>query len=947
MTHFPKLIHQAIWLSLIIIALGLSACGPNASQTAFPHDNSDLRPDERVEYGQLENGLRFAVMSNDTPSNTASLLMRLDVGSIHEQDDERGLAHFLEHMAFNGSENIPEGELIPRLEKYGLAFGPDTNASTDFDETIYQLELPEVNDEILDETLMIMREIADRLTLTPEAIARERDVILAEKRARESPGVNAFLDQFSFYLEGSLFPDRFPIGTEDTIRSVTAEQFVNFYRSYYRPESTFIVLVGDFETDYAAEKIAAHFADWNNSYPKRETVTLKPLRPEGVKVGYYSHPEIETSLTLNVMRPPDITADTGESRQDTFIQGLGNRILSRRLARMAEQIDSPFIFASASHTNFYDIRNINQVSLASEPEKWEIALAAGEQALRRAYLYGFTQAELNEQLANSRSALETAVQISGTDRTSNLAQTIMSLFAADSVMTSAKDDLTQFEAYADTITPKQVHDAFIENWTGYETPQIYLSTPLEIDQAEMRVLAAFTQSQEVEVTPIINEAPTEFAYSDFGPSGEVVERGRIDDIGIETIRFANNVRLNIKPTKYEQNVARIRVIFGRGELSLPAHRPGLRWFAPNMLNLGGLAVHTEDELRTLTAGKTIGASFSLGSQHLYLSGASTVDELREQLNLMTAYVTDPGYREEARSRYNKYITSFYPTLDSTPGGVASRDIDRIIRSGDPRFGIPTEEELITTDLSDLKNWMDMFLSDSAIEISVVGDVDIETVIDEVARTFGALPERKPNLWVAPDDVRNLTFPEGQNRPIILTHAGEPNTSLLRIYWPAPDGQDVDTVRKLNVLSSVLELKLTDILREDSGVSYSPSGFNFAPRTYPNYGYLGVSVEVSPEDIDNVAAKIRAIASDLRNGAIDMDVFERAIRPIRENVESSLETNSYWLGLIERAQSDPDALERHRSRVQTYEAVTLADIADMASTQFAPDQSLTIYILPED
>jgi len=201
-------------------------------------------------------------MANETPSNTATLLMRFDTGSINEADGQQGLAHFLEHMAFNGSTNIPEGEMIKRLEKFGLAFGADTNASTGFDETIYQLELPEVNDDILNETLMIMRETASNLTLDPEAIDRERGVILAEKRARISPAYNASIASLKFYLDGSPFPGRLPIGTEETIGSVTPENFRQFYNGFYRPEDTFIVLVGDFETDYAAGKIEEFFADW-------------------------------------------------------------------------------------------------------------------------------------------------------------------------------------------------------------------------------------------------------------------------------------------------------------------------------------------------------------------------------------------------------------------------------------------------------------------------------------------------------------------------------------------------------------------------------------------------------------------------------------------------------------------------------------------------------------
>jgi zinc protease len=201
-------------LSTAFAILFVTACSKDIKNSdalhpySFAHETSDLVVDEAIEYGRLPNGLRYAVRTNATPTKTATLLMRIDTGSINENDETRGLAHFLEHMAFNGSENIPEGEMIKTLEKFGLAFGPDTNASTGFFETSYQLELPEVDEVIINKTLMIMRETADNLTLNAEAIERERGVILAEKRARSSPGFDAFLDSLDFYLGDTIIPER-------------------------------------------------------------------------------------------------------------------------------------------------------------------------------------------------------------------------------------------------------------------------------------------------------------------------------------------------------------------------------------------------------------------------------------------------------------------------------------------------------------------------------------------------------------------------------------------------------------------------------------------------------------------------------------------------------------------------------------------------------------------
>lgn len=940
------MLKKSVYLSVFAGFLTAS-CADSPQEIYFPHHKSDLVAEAAIEYGRLPNGLRYAVMANETPSNTATLLMRFDTGSLNEEDGQEGLAHFLEHMAFNGSKNIPEGEMIKRLEKFGLAFGADTNASTSFDETIYQLELPEVNDEILDETLMIMRETASNLTLDADAIDRERGVILAEKRARISPAYNASIASLKFYLEGSLFPDRLPIGTEESIQSVTPENFREFYNGYYHPHETFIVLVGDFETDYAAGKIEEFFADWTVEARAKADVEIKPLGPRKAEAEVYVDPEIQTSLSFTVMSAPDLREDTAANRRAAFIESLGNRILSRRLAKIARSGEAAFINASASSSSIYDVRGLSTLSMSMQPDNWGLALAQGEQALRQAYEFGFTQAELDEQIANTRKGLEVAVQTSPTRRTSSLARQIMGSFSSDQVMTDPAANLERFEKYADSITPEQVHAAFKLKWEGLETPQLYLSTSKVVENAEDVLMQALTDSQAIEVEPLARAERSDFAYTDFGTPGKVMSRETVEDIGFEQIVFDNNVRLNIKKTPYQKDVISIDIALGKGDLFFPKDLPGFKWFAPNMLSLSGLKAHSADDIQTIMAGKSVGTSISFGSRRMYMSGATVPNNLGDQLNLMAAYATAPGYRDEAKTRYDNYIQSFYPTLDSTPGGVAAKEIERLIRSGDSRFGYPEEEDLINIEMSALENWLEPDLKKSAIEIGVVGDVDTEAVIQEVARTFGALAKVEANMPSIEGKDVELEFPKGSPRPVKLSHAGEAGTALLRTYWPAPDGRDVTTSRQVSLLTQLFKLRLTEVMREEEGASYSPSAFSYSPRIYPNYGYIGASLELDPKDIDRMSAKVDEIAAEFRAGVFDEALFERAIKPARERIETSLENNGYWMNVISEAQSDPERLERHRSRYEAYQNMTLEDLKSLAATLFDPRDAYRVQILPQE
>lgn len=940
----------------VIALFFISGCKASSPQTLAPDDvpfahmASDLPVDPAITYGELSNGLKYAVRENDTPTKTATLLMRIDTGSMNETDDTRGIAHFLEHMAFNGSENIPEGEMTKRLERFGLAFGADTNASTGFTETTYQLELPDVTEGMLNETLGIMRETAERLTLAPEAIDKERGVIQAERRARSNPAFRAFLDQLDFYAGHTILPSRLPIGTEATIDSVTPEQFRDFYKRYYRPEKTFVTLVGDLKPDFAVQKIEEFFGDWENSADFSAGINIE-IDSELIttpRERVYSDPEIQTSVSLAMFKPYEDEADNAAARKESLIESLGNTILNRRLGKMARSETSAFITAGVGTSNFFEVAEVSSLSVNAEPENWDAALAQGEQALRQALEYGFSQAELDEQLANLENSLEVSVQTSPTRRTPRLARQIMGAFGNESVVTTPQTTLERFVTNQPDVTLEAVTKAFREAWSGLnDAPQLYLQTPLTLADGEAKLKSAYETSKAIPVEAREEEAKLDFAYTDFGTPGKVAKRTRIEDLDATLITFENNVRLNMKKTDFEDNVIRLSARVGAGTLSAPLEEaPGFETYASNMLSLSGLGKHSVDDIRTVMAGKSVGVGRGLGDTVTTLSGSTTPDDLALQLKLMTAYATDPGYRPEAQAQYDKFIRSWYPTLDSTPGGVASRDLGRILRSGDTRWGVPAEADLLDVDFSLIKTWMNENVLNGAIELTVVGDIEEDVVIKAVGESFGALPERPTEIYRPDASLTSLKFPKGTTEPIKLSHAGDAETARLYVYWPAPDGTDVLLSRRTQMLSNLFELQLTEILREDEGATYSPRVTRSGSRLYKGYGFIGAQIEVSPDRIDDMADRIRGVAAQFRSGEIEQDLFERAIKPTLENLETSLESNGLWMGVLSQAQTDMIPIERFRTREETYQTMTLEDLKPIAVDVFEPKNSVEIQILPE-
>jgi zinc protease len=915
------------------------------SSVDFVHQASDIEADAAVVYGKLANGVRYAVMHNETPTKTAALRVRIDTGSFNETDDQRGAAHFIEHMAFNGSKNIVEGEMVKRLERFGLAFGADTNAYTSFDETVYTLDLPEVSTEIIDETLMIMRETVENMTLAPDAIDRERGVVQAEKRNSDSPAARAGRHNLRFLTKGSRISDRLPIGVDETLENMGAAELRSYYQSYYRPENTFVVLVGDIETDYAAAKISEYFSDWTVEGKSAEQKDAGDITPRSLEVGYFTDPEVQTSVSVSILKPYVPTHDTVDERKKAFIEGLGNRILNRRLQSLALKSDAEFLGGGAGISSLFEAADVATLSMSSRPENWQKALDVGLVELRKALKFGFTQAELDEQLANSRKSIEVAVQTAPTRRTARLAGGILSSFSSESVFSHPTSSLARINTYLDGITPDEVWGAFKEHWYGLDVPLLYLQTSVILDEPEADIQQAFEHSMSIEVEENVVQDTAKFAYTDFGTPGKIAERRHIDDVNADVIRFENNVLLNMKKTDFEKDVIRISVRVGDGSLSIPRKDNALSILAGNVMGAGGLEAHSADDIQRLMAGKAVGAGFSIGTKSFGISGSTVPSNLSDQFNLMMAQLIAPGYREESKARYDKYIESWYPTLDSTPGGVASRDVGRLLHSGDARYGIPSQVDLLTAEIDDVKSWISPQLADGFIDITVVGDIDEDAIIKEVARTFATLPTRKSGHKEYPD-MTKLVFPKGQKKPVTLTHSGDENRALLQVYWPAPDGTDMMRNRRLSVLRTIFSNRLTDVIREEEGAAYFPSAGRSGSRLFKGYGYMSASLGLTPQKIPAMTRKLDEIAVDFRDGNISDDEFDRAIQPILENLDSSLESNSYWMGVISNVQTDTWNIDNFRSREKAYRNMTLSDIKPLAADIFRSEAAYRVQILPQ-
>ncbi len=906
---------------------------------AWNFASSDVPVDPNIVFGVLPNGMKYALLKNSTPKDSVVLRMRVDVGSFAEADDQRGLAHFLEHMAFNGSTHVPEGEMVKLLERKGLAFGADTNASTGFDETVYELDLPNASDDLIDTGLMLMRETGSELTIDPAAVDRERGIILSERRARDTYQLRSVIDQFDFELQGMHVADRLPVGTEEVIRTAPAARIRDIYDRYYRPERATLVMVGDFDPAAVEGKIKTRFADWVGRGPAGADPDIGVIdytRPAAADD--FIDPAIQDAVTLTTFKPWVDEADTQTKRARSLAEGVGESIVSRRLAKIALNEDSPILagyFNEAAGWKVFD-----QVTLGAIAKEgaWQEALALVEQERRRAIEHGFTEAEVNEQLANRRTALRNAVAGVTTRRSDALADVLVKAAKGDFVMVRPETSQALFDATAPSLSAAAVTAAFRSRMDGFSPPLVRVTVKKPIQGGTDAVLAALSRSARVTVAAPTEAANAAFAYDNFGTPGKIVGDERIEDLGIRRIRFDNNVLLNIMTTDFQKDRVMLSLRVDGGNLLATRDDPTKVSLAGSLM-LGGLEAHSVDDLRSILAGRTVSPSFGVGTDAFGGSAVTSPEDFGLQAKLMAAYLTHPGYRQDGLALIRRVLPQQYAANDATPAAVIGRDAGGILANDDPRSQTPPLETLMALDWAQLKPVVAESFAHGAIEIGVVGDIDEQAAIDAIAATFGALPERRASFDPRTDArIRRFAIDRSERT---LIHKGPAEQAEVRVYWPARDDSDLGEAMRLNLLSRVMQLMLTEELRERLGESYSPGAAASLSDEFPGYGYLFAASNVDYKDLATTRAAIFAIAKDLRDKPVDADLLDRARKPLIEAMIKARRENSYWLNYVGEATTHADRLDRSRKGIGEVKAATAAELQTLARQYLVDDKALVI------
>ncbi|MFO7839894.1 MAG: insulinase family protein [Desulfosalsimonadaceae bacterium] len=954
--HLPQPLKSLPGIFLLMLVIQAAPAAAADAQTAifFPakqlsHKTSELRPDPALRFGSLKNGLRYILMPNDKPKNRVSMHLFAQAGSMHEKSDERGIAHYLEHMMFNGTEHFAPGELVKFFQNIGMRFGPDVNARTGFYSTVYDIDLPSGDRQSLEKGLLVLRDYAAGADIREEQVEKERGVILSEKRTRDSVSYRTFVETLSFELPEALLPKRLPIGTEKVIRSADRELLNNFYKAWYRPERMIVVMAGDYDIKTAEELIKNRFSGLSARAPLRDYPDPGKIRHKKTKSFYHHESEAgDTRVSLEVVTRRVQPADSKKIRRSRLLSGMACRIINYRLEDQLNQPDTPFTDARIDAGNYLHYVQAAEIHADCPPDKWDAALQSIEKSLRKAMNFGFTESEVQRAKKERLTELKRRVKSADTRKSGHLTRQIISSINSRRVFLSPAQEQELLAPMIEAADKKSLHAALEKDWAPSHRLVLVTGNADLSDKEktpEKQILEVFQKSRKGKVHPPKQEADLEFPYlQPPKDSAEIAETREIEDPAVTRIKFANNIWLNIKKTDFQENRVIAALAFGAGRSGEPAKNPGLAQLAEKLINLSGVGRYSRTELNRALAGTNTSVGFRVEEDQFVFSGRSVSDEIPLLFQLLHTRMEDPGFRKKAHKLAMKRFEQQYKSWRHSIHGALLLEGRRFLAGGDSRFGMPRFSVLQKNTLKDVRNWVGPAMEKAPIEISVVGDLNTGTVIKAAKKYFGALARRSP-LQNENAQRGGPCFPKGKSRSIQVPT--KIRKGLVGVAYPTGDYWNIHRNRRLSVLSDVMAERIRVKIREKMGAAYSYHVYNDPSRAYPGYGIYQATVEVAPEDAAGVAAAVKEIASDLAAEGVSRDARDRAVKPALTSIRERVETNSYWLNsVLKGLYRHPEQLEWSRSFLNDYQSITAEELSRLAKKYLKNPKAASLIITPE-
>ena len=916
-----------------------------ASDPATAALEATLPVDAAVRTGRLPNGLRYFLRQNGRPAKRVSMRLAVDVGSIYEDDDQRGLAHFLEHMAFNGSTNFKPGELVAFLESIGARFGPHVNASTSFDETIYMLDVPTDRAGYVDKALMALRDFAGGASLTDEEIDKERGVVLEEWRGRLGAQSRITDQQLPVIFAGSRYADRLPIGLPDVLRTFPAARVRDFYRMWYRADRMAVVVSGDLPLDESEALVRARFGTlpMPGTAPKAVDGTVPPHATPLYKM--VTDPEAQGWNVTAIFKHAPEPEDTVGAYRRSLLRSLGLQMLNARLAELARQPQAPFLSADAGTSGLG--RHLSMFELSAEVA--EGGTAAGLEAVvreaRRVQQFGFAAPELERAKRGLLAGYERAFNERNTAESPSLANELVRHFLQGEPAPGIAYEFQLAKRFVPAVTLDEV-TTLMKGLVRDDSRVVLATAPSKAgaalptdDTLKTAMAAAFAAT----VTPWTDGlAGRELVTTPPSP-GRVTARRQIPEVGATVLTLSNGMEVWLKPTDFKADqVVFSAYAYGGGSLSSEADYTDAA-LAPALVGLGGIGGLNPVDLEKVLAGRIASASPDIDSHTHGVSGSSTPKDLDTALQLTYLTFTAPGLNDEGFALLKRRFGAMLQNQQQSPRYVFGEKVREVTTSGHYSAKGLTPEDVERLDLNVMRrSYTERFANAADFTFFIVGAFTEAEVVPMVEKWLASLPSTGPRKTAFRD--MGMVFPAGV--PKAEVRKGKEPASQTVMAFFADTGLVELEMHRARAAATLVGIRLRDILREQLGGTYgvSVSYGNSAPQK--GYGTMSVSFGSAPDRVEGLQKAVIDELTRLRADGPSADDLQKVQELERRDLETSVRQNQYWLGSLQTVHMlgwDASTIAKRGERTS---ALTVPVLHDTIKKYFPLDRYAVVTLRPE-
>ncbi|MCH8970344.1 MAG: insulinase family protein [Planctomycetes bacterium] len=930
--------HRVRFLSVVLCAAVVCPLVSKASEP-LPKDPNNI-------YGQYNNGLKYIIRQHANPPGRVAVYLHVKTGALNENENQNGLAHFLEHLGFNGGKHFAPGELIPYMSTMGMTFGAHSNAHTSQNETVYKLFMPDTKDDTVETALKVMSDFADGMLLLQKEVDAERGVILEEARSRKSARERIQKEYMKNVFAGTRLAVHDVIGKEDQIETFPKAEFDDYWNTWYRPENMTLIIVGDIDT----QKIIAQAKPFLGTFAARAPAR----KPKNGEVKAITKPrafvltdpeqirgEVEV-IAVNPGRPAVKSFEDYRARQ---IERIGTSIVNRRLDELVQKGDAKFRRA------FCFVRDLHQEAVlpfamaSGESEDWNAMLEQTIIELSRAIEHGFTERELDLVKEGQLARAEQAVEREKTRDARRLISSISRAIGMESPILSAEQRLELTRRVLAGVSLTEVQQVFLGHFKTRNFTYV-VKLPEAKEGATLPtskdVLAAASAAWARKTAPVDDVEKIDSILAKLPTPGKVVSQSTDPDLQITTATLSNGAIVHHFFSDYKKDEATINITFAGGSIEETAQNRGVSSVASLV---GATSRMSSTQIRDFMTGKNVRVFGGVGLDTATIRISGSPEDLEVGLQLAFAYMTDGKIEQSALDNWKKASLQRLEARKTSARGQLSMAMDDKFYANDVRLVALTPEQIGKLTVKQGEQWNKRIVDTAAIEVAVVGEIKLDRALELVGRYVGSLPQRSLGAAESLNELRKLDRGPGPYTKVVRFDTITDQASV-RAGFVGAEQSNVRDTRMLSLATRILSERMIKRIREEESIVYGIRCSSRPAVAIPGTGTIAAGTTTKPENAEKLADLIIEMLEDFAANGPSAEEVTVAKKQIANNFEQRMKEPRFWLGQIEDMNYRGRTLAQLKEIPAVYQTFTAAELQAVAQKYMTKDRLFRFVAMPK-